>query len=182
MGAASKDEVVGKANALLDALGINQRALNELQDRQDKQIKAITDANAPEADRLKGHIDELQNELVGLWEKHSETLTDGEGKTAVLRAGTINEKLSPPALKVPDKKKLLKYLKRKRALLRFTKKQERVADLNAIKKDKAFVAAAPPEVMYLEQARRLYLKPNKSQLEVQRDLHPTRVVLPENND
>lgn len=176
--APEEQKIIDQANDLLENFGQAQAEMMQLQIDQDKEVKAVLAKRAERANELTALMENIKTSVAKLWEQHDDVLTEGKGKTATLHAGTVSERLSPASLEIGDNKKALKYLRRMRVLLRFTKVAERTIVKNKLKADRAFVNAAPDDIMWFEQKRGLYLKPITTQLEALRDLSPQRVKLP----
>lgn len=176
-----EDEAIDKLETLLTELGETEAELSKTKTEVDNQVKAIVVRHAPAIDSLTARRAVLVDGIASIFTQHRDFLTEGTGKTATLRGGTLSARFAAEALEIVDETKVEKFLRRKGRWLKYSKAVKRKLDKAALKKDRALVESAPSDVMFFRKDENLIIKLPKLQLEIKRVLNPLRSRLGDKN-
>ncbi len=169
-----QDDILRSLEDLLETLGGIEARHSRLTADADRQIAKIRAKFSGPIDELTKQREEIVGSIAYIYAQYRDQLTDGSGKTVTLRGGTLSARLAPESLVLGNDSDVERYLRRKGAWLKFTKRVKRQIDKTALKKDHAFVDQAPDEIMHLRQEENLIIKLPKLQLEIKRVLNPLK--------
>jgi phage host-nuclease inhibitor protein Gam len=164
--------VFATAESLLEKLADIELALKQHQVDVDKAVMEITAAHAVEIDELTVQRDSLVQDVVQLYGTHEHLLTNGSGKTVVLRGGTLSSREAPPSLVVDDESAAMKAIRRAGKLRMFTRAGKRTLNKTALKKDPVFVDKTPG--IHIDNGVNLTITLPRAQTEIIRKLNSLR--------
>ncbi len=165
------DDPIKQAEALMRELSRAETRLNTLKAAKDRKIGAIVDQYTPMIDPLTERRDEIMDQIAALWTANEDIFTK-DGKTLVLRSGTISSRTAAEALVIEDEAKVINGMRRKGLLRRFTRVGKRTINKVELKKHPEVVAALPG--ISIEQSEYVSVTPAKTGAELKRSLNPFR--------
>lgn len=167
-----------RANTLLAQYGYTDNELTSLQAQLEKEVAAVVARYEPQLSQLSRRRELLISRLldiVGDDERWVLMMIGHKGKTLPLRSGDISRRTTSKT-KVTDLADLLKGLRARKLLRKFTTAQEPKPDLVKLKKNPGLVARLPG--IELVERENMVLKPKKFGRKEDRDIPPTSRPIP----
>lgn len=178
MAGSTRARVVRTANKALADLSAARAELEKISAVESSLFAEIRKHHQARIDELGETVRQAEDLLAKLWQDHGDELRDSsKSKTATLRNGTLSERLGVATVVLGERSRVLRYLRRRRATLRFTKKSEPEISKAKLKMDPKFVDGAPDEIMHFEKVRTLYIRPVDASTEGSRVLGTEHVRL-----
>lgn len=172
-----EENAVEELETRLVVLATTEAQLTDLNNEVNKKTQALVAEYAVRIDPLTDQRETMLKEITEIFEQHRDALTEGTGKTVVLRGGTLSARLGNEALEIVDAAKLEKLLRRKGRWVKYTIQPPRRIDKAALKKDRVLVETAPDTTVRFTREESLIIKLAKPQLEIKRNLNPFRKIL-----